>query len=38
MSETGWLVLAIAAAVLAAVGWLVRERWVARRWRRRRRP
>jgi hypothetical protein len=38
MSEAGWLVLAITAGVLAAVGWLVRERWVVRRWGRRRRP
>jgi hypothetical protein len=38
MSDTGWLVLAITAGVLAAIGWLVRERWVVRRWRRRRRP
>jgi hypothetical protein len=38
MSEAGWLVLAITAGVLAAVGWLVRERGGVRRWRRRRRP
>jgi hypothetical protein len=36
MSETGWLIVAITAGVLAAVGWIVRERWVVRRWRRRR--
>ena len=36
MSEGGWLVVAITAGVLALVGWIARERWVSRRWRRRR--
>ncbi len=31
MSETGWLVVAIVAGVLAAVGWVARERWIMRR-------
>jgi hypothetical protein len=35
MSETGWLVLAITTGVLAAVGWVARERWLVRRRRRR---
>jgi hypothetical protein len=35
MSETGWLALAITTGVLAAVGWVARERWLVRRRRRR---
>jgi hypothetical protein len=35
MSETGWLVLAITTGVLAAIGWVARERWIMRRRRRR---
>ena len=34
MSETGWLVLAITTGLLAAVGWVARERWIMRRRRR----
>ncbi len=37
MGDTGWLVLAVAAAVVAAWLWVKRERWVTRRWRQRRR-
>ncbi len=31
MSETGWLIVAITTGVLAAVGWIARERWIMRR-------
>ncbi len=31
MSDTGWLVVAIVAAVLAAIGWVSREVWIRRR-------
>jgi hypothetical protein len=34
MRELGWLVLAVVVGVLAAVGWVVRERWIMRRRRR----
>jgi hypothetical protein len=37
MSDTGWLILAVAAGVLAAFLWMKRERWVMRRRRRGRR-
>jgi uncharacterized membrane protein YbhN (UPF0104 family) len=33
--ELGWLVVAVVAGVLAAIGWLARERWLMRRRRRR---
>jgi len=35
VSDTGWLVVAIVAGVLAAVGWVSREVWIHRRRRRR---
>ena len=35
MRELGWLVVAVVAGVLAVAGWIVRERWVMRRRRRR---
>jgi hypothetical protein len=31
MTDLVWLAVAIVAAVLAAVGWIARERWVRRR-------
>jgi hypothetical protein len=31
MGDTGWLIVAIVAGVLAVVGWIVRERWIIRR-------
>jgi len=31
VSEAGWLVVAIVAGVLFVVGWIKRERWIARR-------
>ena len=31
MSEVGWLAVAIVAGVLFVVGWIKRERWIARR-------
>ncbi len=34
MREVGWLVLAIVVGILAAVGWVARERWIMRRRRR----
>jgi hypothetical protein len=34
MREIGWLALAIVVGVLAAVGWVARERWIMRRRRR----
>ena len=34
MRELGWLVLAVLVGVLAAVGWVARERWIMRRRRR----
>ena len=34
MRELGWLVLAVVVGVLAAVGWVARERWIMRRRRR----
>jgi hypothetical protein len=37
MSDAGWLILALAAAVVAAWLWVKRERWVMRRRERRRR-
>jgi hypothetical protein len=37
MRDTVWLIVAIVAGVLAAVGWIARERWLMRRRRRRRR-
>jgi len=35
MGDTGWLIVAIVTGVLAAVGWIARERWIMRRRRRR---
>ena len=35
MGDTGWLIVAIVTGVLAAVGWITRERWIMRRRRRR---
>jgi hypothetical protein len=35
MRDTGWLIVAIVAGVLAVIGWIVRERWLIRRRRRR---
>jgi hypothetical protein len=35
MSEVAWLVVAIVAGVLFVFGWITRERWIARRRRRR---
>jgi uncharacterized membrane protein YbhN (UPF0104 family) len=32
--ELGWLLVAVVAGVLAAVGWIARERWIMRRRRR----
>jgi len=34
MRDLVWLVVAIVAGLLAAVGWIARERWVMRRRRR----
>jgi hypothetical protein len=34
MRDLGWLIVAVAAGVLAAVGWIARERWIMRRRRR----
>ena len=34
MRELGWLLLAVVVGVLAAVGWVARERWLMRRRRR----
>ena len=34
MREMGWLVVAVVVGVLAAVGWVARERWIMRRRRR----
>ena len=34
MSETGWLIVAIVAGILIAVGWVKREMWIRRRRRR----
>jgi uncharacterized membrane protein YbhN (UPF0104 family) len=34
MRDLVWLVVAIVAGLLAAVGWLARERWIMRRRRR----
>jgi uncharacterized membrane protein YbhN (UPF0104 family) len=34
MRELGWLVVAVVVGVLAAVGWVARERWIMRRRRR----
>lgn len=31
MSDTGWLIVAVVAGVLAAVGWVKRELWIHRR-------
>jgi hypothetical protein len=36
MNDTEWLIVAIVAGVLAAVGWISREVWIHRRRRRRR--
>jgi uncharacterized membrane protein YbhN (UPF0104 family) len=35
MRDTVWLIVAIVAGVLTVVGWIVRERWIIRRRRRR---
>jgi hypothetical protein len=32
--ELGWLVVAVVAGGLAAIGWIARERWLMRRRRR----
>jgi uncharacterized membrane protein YbhN (UPF0104 family) len=32
--DLGWLLVAVVAGLLAAVGWIVRERWIMRRRRR----
>ena len=34
MRELGWLAVAFVVGVLAAVGWVARERWIMRRRRR----
>jgi hypothetical protein len=34
MRDLGWLIVAVVAGVLAAVGWIARERWIMRRRRR----
>jgi uncharacterized membrane protein YbhN (UPF0104 family) len=34
MRELVWLLVAVVAGVLAAVGWIARERWIMRRRRR----
>jgi hypothetical protein len=34
MRELVWLLVALGAGVLAAVGWIARERWIMRRRRR----
>jgi len=34
MRELVWLVVAVVAGLLAAVGWVARERWIMRRRRR----
>jgi hypothetical protein len=34
MRELGWLVVAIVVGLVAAVGWVARERWIMRRRRR----
>ncbi len=34
MSDLAWLVVAVAAGVLALIGWVTRERWIMRRRRR----
>ena len=31
MSDTGWLILAIAAGIVIAAGWIAREVWIHRR-------
>ena len=31
MTETAWLVVAVAAGAVAALTWIVRERWIYRR-------
>jgi hypothetical protein len=31
MRDTVWLIVAIVAGVLAALGWIARERWLMRR-------
>jgi len=35
MRDTGWLIVAIIAGLLAVIGWIARERWIMRRRRRR---
>jgi uncharacterized membrane protein YbhN (UPF0104 family) len=35
MRDSAWLIVAIVAGVLTVVGWIVRERWIIRRRRRR---
>jgi uncharacterized membrane protein YbhN (UPF0104 family) len=32
--DLGWLLVAVVAGLLAAVGWIARERWIMRRRRR----
>ena len=34
MRDTGWLIVAIIAGLLAVIGWIARERWIMRRRRR----
>ena len=36
MSDTGWLIVAIVAGALVAIGWVERELWIRRRRRRKR--
>jgi uncharacterized membrane protein YbhN (UPF0104 family) len=31
MRDTGWLIVAIVAGLLAVIGWIARERWIMRR-------
>jgi hypothetical protein len=31
MSDTAWLIVAVTTGVLAAIGWIARERWIMRR-------
>lgn len=35
MRDLVWLIVAVVAGVLAAMGWIARERWIMRRRRRR---
>lgn len=31
MRDVAWLIVAVVAGILAALGWLARERWIMRR-------